>query len=218
MAKPIHTFDRLPDSSEVAVVSDVISSETSTNLPFVENPEIAPPCSTWMFRRNKCLAIGVAKHLVEDHSIDPMNVSSKKKATAGVDAFPVKKREHIKEYEAKGLNKVSGHLGGSEWRPLERDSLEKGIEIFGRNSCLIRRNMLSGMKTCAEVFNYMNTEKTSKSGGSNIEPPDSCPDDHEQANDVRNNDVNQGLMVNPTLRAMLMSLTIISAVVWHFCS
>ncbi|CAN6289666.1 unnamed protein product [Urochloa humidicola] len=41
------------------------------------------------------------------------------------------------------------------WSPLERDLYLKGIEIFGKNSCLIARNLLSGLKTCMEVANYM---------------------------------------------------------------
>ncbi|GMH02304.1 hypothetical protein Nepgr_004143 [Nepenthes gracilis] len=42
-----------------------------------------------------------------------------------------------------------------EWKPLEKELFKKGLEIFGRNSCLIARNLLSGLKTCIEVFNYM---------------------------------------------------------------
>ncbi|KNA13917.1 hypothetical protein SOVF_112330 isoform A [Spinacia oleracea] len=42
-----------------------------------------------------------------------------------------------------------------EWKPLEKDLYVKGLEIFGRNSCLIARNLLSGLKTCSEVSNYM---------------------------------------------------------------
>ncbi|XP_062215832.1 histone-lysine N-methyltransferase EZ3 isoform X3 [Phragmites australis] len=41
------------------------------------------------------------------------------------------------------------------WSVLERDLYLKGIEIFGKNSCLIARNLLSGLKTCMEVANYM---------------------------------------------------------------
>ncbi|KAG2541319.1 hypothetical protein PVAP13_9NG675600 [Panicum virgatum] len=43
----------------------------------------------------------------------------------------------------------------SRWSSLERDLYLKGIEIFGKNSCLIARNLLSGLKTCTEVANYM---------------------------------------------------------------
>ncbi|CAK9322298.1 unnamed protein product [Citrullus colocynthis] len=45
--------------------------------------------------------------------------------------------------------------GSSEWKLMEKELYMKGIEIFGRNSCLISRNLLSGLKTCMEVFNYM---------------------------------------------------------------
>ncbi|XP_006651312.1 histone-lysine N-methyltransferase EZ1 isoform X1 [Oryza brachyantha] len=43
----------------------------------------------------------------------------------------------------------------SLWSALERDLYLKGIEIFGKNSCLIARNLLSGLKTCMEVASYM---------------------------------------------------------------
>ncbi|KAG7035187.1 Histone-lysine N-methyltransferase CLF, partial [Cucurbita argyrosperma subsp. argyrosperma] len=42
------------------------------------------------------------------------------------------------------------------WKAIEKGLYEKGIEIFGRNSCLIARNLLNGMKTCWEIFQYMN--------------------------------------------------------------
>ncbi|KAM0970743.1 hypothetical protein ACFX15_018178 [Malus domestica] len=42
------------------------------------------------------------------------------------------------------------------WKTIEKGLFEKGIEIFGSNSCLIARNLLNGMKTCWEVFQYMN--------------------------------------------------------------
>ncbi|PON67154.1 Histone-lysine N-methyltransferase, EZ [Trema orientale] len=50
------------------------------------------------------------------------------------------------------------------WKTIEKGLFEKGIEIFGRNSCLIARNLLSGMKTCWEVFQYMNHFDTKMSG------------------------------------------------------
>nr|AAN01115.1 SET domain-containing protein [Oryza sativa]AEJ08686.1 set domain protein [Oryza sativa] len=43
----------------------------------------------------------------------------------------------------------------SHWSALERDLYLKGIEIFGKNSCLIARNLLSGLKTCMEVASYV---------------------------------------------------------------
>ncbi|XP_022739202.1 histone-lysine N-methyltransferase CLF-like isoform X2 [Durio zibethinus] len=41
------------------------------------------------------------------------------------------------------------------WKAIEKGLFEKGVEIFGTNSCLIARNLLNGLKTCWEVFQYM---------------------------------------------------------------
>ncbi|KAM7507114.1 hypothetical protein LguiA_017567 [Lonicera macranthoides] len=45
---------------------------------------------------------------------------------------------------------------GKSWKPIEKALFEKGVEIFGRSSCLIARNLMNGMKTCCEVFQLMN--------------------------------------------------------------
>ncbi|KAK1317834.1 Histone-lysine N-methyltransferase EZ1 [Acorus calamus] len=42
------------------------------------------------------------------------------------------------------------------WKAIEKGLFAKGLEIFGKNSCLIARNLLNGMKTCAEVSQYIN--------------------------------------------------------------
>ncbi|KAL9378322.1 hypothetical protein Peur_029657 [Populus x canadensis] len=41
------------------------------------------------------------------------------------------------------------------WKAIEKSLFEKGVEIFGGNSCLIARNLLNGLKTCWEVFQYI---------------------------------------------------------------
>lgn len=41
------------------------------------------------------------------------------------------------------------------WSALEKSLYLKGIEIFGKNSCLIARNLLSGLRTCSEIAEYM---------------------------------------------------------------
>ncbi|CAI0553486.1 unnamed protein product [Linum tenue] len=41
------------------------------------------------------------------------------------------------------------------WKAFEKSLFEKGVEIFGKNSCLIARNLLNGLKTCVEVFQFM---------------------------------------------------------------
>ncbi|XAR74004.1 Histone-lysine N-methyltransferase [Bertholletia excelsa] len=45
---------------------------------------------------------------------------------------------------------------GKPWKTVEKALYEKGLEIFGRNSCLIARNIMNGMKTCSEIFLHMN--------------------------------------------------------------
>ncbi|XP_058199025.1 histone-lysine N-methyltransferase EZA1 isoform X3 [Rhododendron vialii] len=61
----------------------------------------------------------------------------------------------FKEASNSTKGQVQGVLSNSEWQPLEKELYLKGIEIFGRNSCLIARNLLSGLKTCMEVSSYM---------------------------------------------------------------
>lgn len=55
------------------------------------------------------------------------------------------------------------------WKTMEKALYEQGLEMFGRNSCLIARNLLSGWKTCLDVFMYMNSpenEQSSQAGDS----------------------------------------------------
>ncbi|KAK3131692.1 hypothetical protein QOZ80_6AG0510020 [Eleusine coracana subsp. coracana] len=51
------------------------------------------------------------------------------------------------------------------WKAIEQGLLLKGLEIFGKNSCLIARNLLGGMKTCRDVFQYMNYIENSSASG-----------------------------------------------------
>ncbi|XP_024968148.1 histone-lysine N-methyltransferase EZA1-like isoform X1 [Cynara cardunculus var. scolymus] len=57
--------------------------------------------------------------------------------------------------QASNQKQIGGSPINSEWKPLEKELYMKGLEIFGRNSCLIARNLLSSLKTCIEVANYM---------------------------------------------------------------
>ncbi|XP_057995391.1 histone-lysine N-methyltransferase EZA1 isoform X2 [Hevea brasiliensis] len=51
--------------------------------------------------------------------------------------------------------RLEGVLSRCEWKPIEKELYFKGLEIFGQNSCLIAGNLLSGLKSCMEVSNYM---------------------------------------------------------------
>ncbi|XP_004515047.1 histone-lysine N-methyltransferase EZA1-like [Cicer arietinum] len=74
-----------------------------------------------------------------------------------------KEKEVPYEIETKQLSNSMEKLfndmhSNSNWKPLEKDLYLKGIEMFGRNSCLIFRNLLSGFKTCMEIASYMYAE------------------------------------------------------------
>nr|XP_010317757.1 EZ2 protein isoform X1 [Solanum lycopersicum] len=59
--------------------------------------------------------------------------------------------------EKVGENNCKQEVDGTKsWRPIEKALFEKGLEMFGRSSCLIARNLMNGLKTCWEVFQYMN--------------------------------------------------------------
>ncbi|GER30902.1 histone-lysine N-methyltransferase CLF [Striga asiatica] len=61
------------------------------------------------------------------------------------------------------------------WKPFEKALYEKGIQIFGRNSCLIARNLMSGLKTCSEIFKYMHrSDKKMSQDGDGMILPDGC--------------------------------------------
>lgn len=51
-----------------------------------------------------------------------------------------------------------------KWTKLEKGLYEKGLEIFGKNSCLVARNMLKGMKTCREVAEYIMQNEVAAKG------------------------------------------------------
>ncbi|XP_028781876.1 histone-lysine N-methyltransferase EZA1 isoform X1 [Neltuma alba] len=72
---------------------------------------------------------------------------------------------------------VEGMKSLSEWKPLEKELYLKGVEMFGRNSCLITRNLLSGLKTCMEVATYMHAGGASMPYRSNV-PPNSLKNDN----------------------------------------
>ncbi|XP_074316615.1 histone-lysine N-methyltransferase EZA1 [Silene latifolia] len=94
-----------------------------------------------------------------DLSIDMHTIVGKRK-TFNDKGEQLQSTDSIKASVNKKQNKIQRTdiikgLRSSEWKPLEKDLYTKGVEIFGKNSCMIARNLLSGLKTCTEVFNYM---------------------------------------------------------------
>ncbi|XP_057491757.1 histone-lysine N-methyltransferase CLF-like isoform X1 [Actinidia eriantha] len=73
---------------------------------------------------------------------------------------PVRSDEILRKEEFMGENVCRQDTSdGKPWKTIEKTLYEKGLEIFGRNSCLIARNLMIGMKACSEVFLYMNSSK-----------------------------------------------------------
>ncbi|GAB2231720.1 hypothetical protein Droror1_Dr00010732 [Drosera rotundifolia] len=79
----------------------------------------------------------------------PCTITDDKYAGSHVDSE--RKEEFVDE--SSGKQKASHD---HSWKTLEKSLYEKGMEIFGRNSCLIARNLLNGLKTCLDVYQYMN--------------------------------------------------------------
>ncbi|KAL8193384.1 hypothetical protein R6Q57_026519 [Mikania cordata] len=69
------------------------------------------------------------------------------------------------------------------WRTLEKSLYKKGLEIFGRNSCLIARNVMGGRKTCAEVYHVLQylENKLYSQGSNSINSQDE--DDRTESNE-----------------------------------
>ncbi|PWA64495.1 SET domain-containing protein [Artemisia annua] len=84
---------------------------------------------------------------------DELLMASNDEATSS--AVPFSSSLSVSENVTKYRTKVKGPPENTEWKPLEKELYMKGLEIFGRNSCFIARNLLSGLKTCIEVANYM---------------------------------------------------------------
>ncbi|KAK6923060.1 Pre-SET CXC domain [Dillenia turbinata] len=81
--------------------------------------------------------------------------------TSGDDSL--KKEEFVGENTCK-----QEHDRDHSWKAIEKGLFEKGLEIFGRSSCLIARNLLNGLKTCSEVFQYMNFSENKLSTGDGV--------------------------------------------------
>lgn len=75
-------------------------------------------------------------------------VTGQQPVPSGDDAL--KKGEFVDESICKEVIDVKS------WKTIEKALFAKGVEIFGRNSCLIARNVMNGLKTCSEVFQFMN--------------------------------------------------------------
>ncbi|CAN7066760.1 unnamed protein product [Brassica oleracea var. botrytis] len=111
---------------------EIYTKENQSNL--FEKEDVRKQCSNHCYLKLK----GVTE---ADHMVDNDNYVSNKK----------------------GKNVVSEMSQAyNEWTSVEMDLYLKGAKLFGRNSCLITRNVLPGLKTCLEVYNYMHEQDQCK--------------------------------------------------------
>ncbi|KAK9667803.1 hypothetical protein RND81_13G012100 [Saponaria officinalis] len=94
-------------------------------------------------------AVGASKSLNFEANSDSVNVPSDIQDISNIDDVS-RKEELVDESPGKQESSID-----KSWKALEKALYEKGLEIFGRNSCLIARNLLNGLKTCTEVYEYM---------------------------------------------------------------
>ncbi|XP_042062288.1 histone-lysine N-methyltransferase CLF-like [Salvia splendens] len=123
--------------------SDRRESEDNSNPPNVK-------CTSSRKSRRKESPLLDSDRSLQDEAASGASNESESNQPVTSSAETLKKEELIDE------NMHNQDLVDSKsWKPFEKALYEKGIQIFGRNSCLIARNLMSGLKSCSEIFNYM---------------------------------------------------------------
>ncbi|KAL3690775.1 hypothetical protein R1sor_004426 [Riccia sorocarpa] len=75
----------------------------------------------------------------------------------------VQVEERRSESAASAVNAAHGMETAPDngmWNKFEVDLFDKGLEIFGAGSCLIAKNLLKGLRTCAEVAARISARET----------------------------------------------------------
>ncbi|XP_062233525.1 histone-lysine N-methyltransferase EZ1-like isoform X3 [Phragmites australis] len=122
---------------------------------FVSSQSNSP--STRSSRKKSTHQIGNNSVFAEAQNDSMEETNNQHSATAGYDSS--RKEEFVDENICKQDDNCRS------WKVIEQGLLVKGLEIFGRNSCLIARNLLGGMKTCRDVSQYMNYIENSSASG-----------------------------------------------------
>ncbi|XP_047950602.1 histone-lysine N-methyltransferase CLF [Salvia hispanica] len=123
--------------------SDRRESEDNSNPPNVK-------CTSSRKSRRKESPLLDSDRSLQDEAASGASNESESNQPVTSSAETLKKEEFIDE------NMHNQDLVDSKsWKPFEKALYEKGIQIFGRNSCLIARNLMSGLKSCSEIFKYM---------------------------------------------------------------
>ncbi|KAK9281807.1 hypothetical protein L1049_004713 [Liquidambar formosana] len=149
--KKLSVLDIVPLTGKDIAVLDRMSSAKSRPLD-IGNPNKNELQMSTPHALNETIEHGSNKF------IDPGSVFCDEIGNNGGDEAKTVTEMPEEKCSSKFLRGQVGVLTGSEWKPFEKELYLKGVEIFGRNSCLIARNLLSGLKTCIEVSSYMSED------------------------------------------------------------
>ncbi|KAL3813630.1 hypothetical protein ACJIZ3_014898 [Penstemon smallii] len=146
---------------------------TSQEKEDINSSQIVKPTSSTKSRKNDSPVLDDKLLLGEVISGTSNESESNQHVTFSCDTL--KKEEFVDE------NMYKQVIDNKSWKPFEKALYEKGIQIFGRNSCLIARNLMNGLKCCSEVFRYMHhsEKKIFSSDGTDLDDISLQADDHE---------------------------------------
>ncbi|XP_061338396.1 histone-lysine N-methyltransferase EZA1-like isoform X4 [Gastrolobium bilobum] len=161
---------KVTDQSDTALCDSTLPPDDSQNS-WKKLKRISDDVVTVINDHSKNLNLGAcdeSKHTITcapldksvEHASNKLVVSSstchgEQDKSDGDGPKDVTNETEFKKFSNSMEGQVDGMLGLSDWKPLEKELYLKGVEMFGRNSCLIARNLLSGLKTCMEIASYM---------------------------------------------------------------
>ncbi|XP_076889590.1 histone-lysine N-methyltransferase CLF-like [Bidens hawaiensis] len=140
------------------------------------NPDSPSPTKT------KRARISVTSGSKETHELGSSSVKAKFLSTGNSLVYG---RNNTKKKNLSMDDHSSRNITDFEsWRSLEKSLIQKGVEIFGKNSCLIARNTMNELKTCAEVYHVLqyHENKLYSQGSNGINSQD---DDRTKTNENR---------------------------------
>ncbi|XP_019441295.1 PREDICTED: histone-lysine N-methyltransferase EZA1 isoform X2 [Lupinus angustifolius] len=170
---------KVTDQSDRALCDSTLSSDDSQNsckkLKRISNDAVtainnsSENLSLGAFHESKLTIACVTLDKSVEHTPNKLTVSSSICHGDHGKSIGDRPKDVTNETELKLLSN-SMELNLTHWKPLEKELYLKGVEMFGRNSCLIARNLLSGLKTCIEVASYMQAGGKSMPPGSIVAP------------------------------------------------
>lgn len=123
-----------------------------------------------------------ASALEDNFSLADINVQNESNCEM-VEVPSVTIADTRKEFVDENICKLESSID-QKWKVIEKSLFDKGVEIFGKKSCLIARNLMNGMKTCLEVFQYMNFIENKGNDGA-VDGSNSLIEGHHKGTELR---------------------------------